>query len=447
MKTGEHRDLSERQRVERSLRQAAELQEADTQRALRIARAALALATRIRYTTGLAGALRQLGHCHFKLGEHHAALDCYGRGLAAARRVRNVHLQASCTNGLGTTLDYLGQYELALQHFERFLVLAGGPENVRAYVVAASNIGHVLEHMGQNEAAVAHYRGALRHLDGVQVYGIPMLHMNLGVSLSLLGKSSEALASLETAFAGFRADGMALDALLAMCNIAHWHTTNGQALQAQAMMLSARNDALALGAAALLWRILHQLASAQMALGRPDEARHTLEEALAVSTRCTDAELLRDTHDTMSHVCESLGDLAAALKHCRIGAARSAELAQAASQPGVRAALAAVATGLAGRAGRSHGKVAIASLPAHASQTAAPADSRPRLSERERAVLRLAAEGCSNKAIGEALGISVFTARHHMSSVLAKLGVARRTEAVALAVARRLVPGLPAAGR
>lgn len=56
------------------------------------------------------------------------------------------------------------------------------------------------------------------------------------------------------------------------------------------------------------------------------------------------------------------------------------------------------------------------------------------LTEREAEVVALIAEGLSNKEIGARLFITEKTASHHVSSVLGKLGVARRAEAAALAV-------------
>ena len=60
---------------------------------------------------------------------------------------------------------------------------------------------------------------------------------------------------------------------------------------------------------------------------------------------------------------------------------------------------------------------------------------RPELSltARETEVLRLLAEGRSNRQIGEALYISAKTAGVHVSNIMAKLGVSSRTEAAAVA--------------
>ncbi|HEY3993815.1 MAG TPA: response regulator transcription factor [Ktedonobacteraceae bacterium] len=62
------------------------------------------------------------------------------------------------------------------------------------------------------------------------------------------------------------------------------------------------------------------------------------------------------------------------------------------------------------------------------------------LTEREREVLALVARGCTNKQIAETLFVSEKTARNHVSHILEKLGLARRSEAAAFAVEHKLVP-------
>lgn len=61
------------------------------------------------------------------------------------------------------------------------------------------------------------------------------------------------------------------------------------------------------------------------------------------------------------------------------------------------------------------------------------------LSDREREVLALVAEGLTNRQIGERLVISENTVRNHVSSILEKLGLTSRTQAAAEAIRSRLI--------
>lgn len=63
------------------------------------------------------------------------------------------------------------------------------------------------------------------------------------------------------------------------------------------------------------------------------------------------------------------------------------------------------------------------------------------LSERETEVLRLVAQGYSNKDIAEALTLSDKTVKTHVSRILGKLGLPSRTQAALYAVRIGLVPG------
>jgi DNA-binding NarL/FixJ family response regulator len=55
-----------------------------------------------------------------------------------------------------------------------------------------------------------------------------------------------------------------------------------------------------------------------------------------------------------------------------------------------------------------------------------------RLTARELSVARLALGGQSNADIGETLGITQSTVKHHMGRILAKCGVRSRTQLLAL---------------
>ena len=56
------------------------------------------------------------------------------------------------------------------------------------------------------------------------------------------------------------------------------------------------------------------------------------------------------------------------------------------------------------------------------------------LTEREREVLALLAEGRSNKEIAKALGVTERTVKGHVGNVLGKLGVVSRTQAAVYAM-------------
>ena len=80
----------------------------------------------------------------------------------------------------------------------------------------------------------------------------------------------------------------------------------------------------------------------------------------------------------------------------------------------------------------------------HAVATAAPPAETPEagaaLTAREHAVLRLLADGLGNKEIAARLDISAHTVKFHVASVLAKLGVRSRTEAVSTGLRTGLLP-------
>jgi DNA-binding NarL/FixJ family response regulator len=67
------------------------------------------------------------------------------------------------------------------------------------------------------------------------------------------------------------------------------------------------------------------------------------------------------------------------------------------------------------------------------------ADGAPRLTQRERDVLRLLAEGLSNEQAGQRLFISAETVRTHVRSAMGKLNAETRTQAVATAIRNSLI--------
>jgi two-component system nitrate/nitrite response regulator NarL len=102
--------------------------------------------------------------------------------------------------------------------------------------------------------------------------------------------------------------------------------------------------------------------------------------------------------------------------------------------PGIHAALAAVRSGL------TVMDTALASSLVPSQPEPRPhTKGRGELTERERQVVQLLAEGLSNKLIADRLGISDHTAKFHVNGVMMKLGASTRTEAVVEAMRRGLI--------
>ncbi len=76
---------------------------------------------------------------------------------------------------------------------------------------------------------------------------------------------------------------------------------------------------------------------------------------------------------------------------------------------------------------------------AHSERSDSAPDMVEDLTPREVEVLRMMAEGLGNKEIAGRLGISDHTVKFHISSILAKMGAASRTEAVTLGIRMGLI--------
>jgi DNA-binding CsgD family transcriptional regulator len=82
------------------------------------------------------------------------------------------------------------------------------------------------------------------------------------------------------------------------------------------------------------------------------------------------------------------------------------------------------------------GRIDLTAIPEERRRADRPAG----LSQREQEVLKLVAAGYTNRQIGERLFITEKTTSHHVSNILAKLGVADRAAAAAAAIRLRIVP-------
>jgi DNA-binding CsgD family transcriptional regulator len=117
---------------------------------------------------------------------------------------------------------------------------------------------------------------------------------------------------------------------------------------------------------------------------------------------------------------------------CRLAIARLADTAPDVAVAEARAALQAF-RGLGARHDADEAAAALRQLGVRAGAVPSPRTSG-RLSEREREVLGLLAQGLSNQQIADRLFLSKRTVEHHVGNILAKVGASTRAEALAYAV-------------
>ena len=82
----------------------------------------------------------------------------------------------------------------------------------------------------------------------------------------------------------------------------------------------------------------------------------------------------------------------------------------------------------------------IPNLDLHRDSTRNPADVTEEISPRQAEILALVAEGLANKEIGARLGLSLSTVKGYVQALFEKLPAASRTQAVARARERGLLP-------
>lgn len=78
-------------------------------------------------------------------------------------------------------------------------------------------------------------------------------------------------------------------------------------------------------------------------------------------------------------------------------------------------------------------------IPRQIAQRLAERMMRTELTARELEILKMLAKGPTNKQIGHALGISDYTVRNHVNSIIEKLEVSDRTEAATTAIQRGII--------
>jgi CHAT domain-containing protein/Tfp pilus assembly protein PilF len=191
----------------------------------------------------VAALLFNIGNLHNKQGNHDQALDFYQKSLEIAEAIANQHDIVLAMNNMSTVYAVQGRFKRALEYLEKSLEIATRLNDRESIVSILSHIGSVHKLEGNYRQALDYYQKSLK-------------------SGEELGKRESVADSLN--------------------DLAEVQTLQDNFVESLALSNRAAETARQIGAPEALWRARAAAGNAHKALGQPDQARSSLEEAISV---------------------------------------------------------------------------------------------------------------------------------------------------------------------
>jgi predicted ATPase/DNA-binding CsgD family transcriptional regulator len=321
--------------------------------------------------------------------------------------------------GAGTMAWQEGDFAQAMRWHEQALTLARELDDRRAEAPALNNLGVQALELGDHDRAAVSFEASLAVARAVADSRATMAALHNLAQIDRLRKNGAAAAArLEEAVALARELGEASMVASGLTTLGHVVLDGGDPRRAAGLLNEGLDLAQDRGNVGGAIDALEGLARVGVATGHAETAARlfgateALRAAVGVPFSPSDTAYFAPTMEALQR---ALGNA-----DCAAAAALGRELSQ--EEAAAEASALARAT-LAG------------------GESEAGTGGRPRLTPREREVLRLVVEGQSDKEIGAQLGISAETATKHVGNILRKLNVPSRTAAAMLAVRKGLVPG------
>jgi DNA-binding CsgD family transcriptional regulator len=406
-------------------------------------------------------ALKGAGTLAADLGDYPRAEALHQVALTLWRELGDPQGMARALDDLGNAAHDLGDLDRAVPLHEQALTLARDSGDKRGVASAANNLGMVAVYRGELARAEALFGEALTFTRELgDTFWVASVLMNLGMVALRAGDLSHATARYEESLTLSRDLADRRGIALALIDLGEVVQRQGDLAKAEALYDEARRLFEELGDQRTLAITLHGLAN--LALRRRDRTRAAtlLAAGMALAQRVGDRLTAADCLEAVAQVIVPDWVDQAALLLGAASAVREAVGAPVAGhlRPGLDETLTAARTALgpgafdaaydAGRALALEQAVAEALAATEAVLRSAPTSevslTRPGeagggapgsdLTPREREVLRLLAEGRTDREIAEALFVTTKTASNHVASILAKLGVETRTAAAAFAL-------------
>jgi DNA-binding NarL/FixJ family response regulator len=410
------------------------------------------LSTSVGSNAARAKALRGAGILAETQQDYERATSLHTEALVRWQDAGDLRGAARTLLDLGNVASDQSDYARAVELYEQARTLGRESGHRRSEVFALANLGNVALRQGRNAEAAAYFEEALplvRALHDMQSEGIIL--NNLGAVFERLNEFPRATAFQEEALALRRAIGDRVGVATSLTNLGELADSHGDLDRAIPLFEEAVAIANEVGDREVMATALFGLGEVARKRGDPSTAiRHHAEGLALLQTtgmRTDIADGLEAiggllAHDHPERAIRLLGCAASlreqidALRPAALEARCQQDIATVRARLGERAFAELWATGEAMELEDAIAE-ALAMADSVKEKIVAPSttsETGPPLTRREREVLRLLAEGRSDRAIAEVLCISPKTAGNHVTSILAKLDVDSRTAAAAYAV-------------
>ena len=358
------------------------------------------------------GSLNNLALLELRQGNPEAAREGFEQALACFQRVNDESGTAFALDNLGYAHQELGEFSRAQAFHQEALAIQERLGNTQGIATALHNLGVTAAALGDDAAAARFHERQLPIARELGLRGSEALALNsLGFIQSASNDYAQAVDNYEQALAIWRDLGDGHGIALALHNLAIDAIRQDAIDQARPILRESLTIRSRLGAPGDLG---FSLAAVAAIAGRTGYRIEAVRLAGAASHRSERAETELPTE--FAEIRARIGDAAFA--------AAWAEGVELSSDQAVGIALMVLTASGSDVAARD---VAASNEPVQLRPGADP--EAHGLTPREVDVLRLIAAGRSNAEIGEALFISPFTAKTHVSNLLAKLGVETRAAA------------------
>jgi predicted ATPase/class 3 adenylate cyclase/DNA-binding CsgD family transcriptional regulator len=354
-----------------------------------------------------ADAIYILGNIAVDLGDPLAARKQYAQNLELVTAMDDQNGIADAHNGLGLVEHDLGAYDQARRHFEAALEIWSKLGDVAGSAIAHFNLGRVFQAEGELERAGASHREALTLRQQLgDVYGAAYSQWALANVARATGDSSTARTLYEDSLRVFKQLGDRQGEAFVLYGLGRIAQQLGDDLRALQLLRDALNSHRRSGERSYVVECIEAIASILVRRGYLEQAVRLLGTVMPLRGTAVAAATVGEREEqeqTLKMARRSLTDSAF---EAAWNVGRALSLDQAAAE-----------------ALRLTEEKAVITRP--------PAPFK--LTRREQEVLHLLCQHLTDPEIAAHLYLSPRTASNHVASIIAKLGVANRREAVAFA--------------